>query len=146
MRGAVAFGTEMIEPDRPGRRGTPREIGAGRASRCDDGIVAIMRDADAVELALDVAGDTRRVGEQDHRPAILPERAQSLDGVQAWPPAIMDDAPDVADQRIIGAGNLTEAGDHGDGVHSPPIAPPGGRRQRLPLREPSLTGEPARHL
>ncbi len=70
---------------------------AREVSGRDDLVIGIARDAEAVELALHGRGGARRVGKQDHEPALAPERSAGHPGGMKRLEPVVEHTPDVAD-------------------------------------------------
>src|SRR3954469_17652270 len=88
----------------------PRQVAGG-----DDAVVRRARHGEAIELADDGAPRPRRVGDQDRRAAPLTEARQGLAGWREGLDAVVDHAPDVAQDHVIAGRDLLEARDEADG-------------------------------
>ena len=85
------------------------------AARRDE-VIGVARQADARKLLLDGVGGSRRVGEQDHAAALLAPLLQALRRARDRADAVVNDAPDVAqDQPVFGVQPVPK-------VHSSPAS------------------------
>ena len=86
----------------PGGAGRPLgQQQAGGVAGGDKGRPGLPRDAEGVELGDHVGRGPRRVGDQDHRPPLGPPARERRTGGRKALAAIVDDAPDVAQQDVI---------------------------------------------
>src|SRR3954452_24352373 len=88
----------------------PRQVAGG-----DDAIVRRARHGEAIELADDGAPRPRRVGDQERRAPLLTEARQGLAGWREGLDAVVDHAPDVAQDHVVARRDLLEARDEADG-------------------------------
>jgi NAD(P)-dependent dehydrogenase (short-subunit alcohol dehydrogenase family) len=94
----------------------------------DDPVVGLARHAERAELRLDVRERARRIGDQHDREALLPCPDQCRGGLVEGPDAVVDDTPDVTQQRAVTVGDVVERSDHsrqvGHGRSSLALMPP----------------------
>src|SRR5215203_5421709 len=88
----------------------PRQVAGG-----DDAVIGRARHGEPVELADDGAPRPRRVGDQDRSAAPVPEARQGLAGWREGLDAVVDHAPDVAEDHVVAGRDLLEARDEADG-------------------------------
>src|SRR5215217_4111580 len=88
----------------------PRQVAGG-----DDAVIGPARHGEPVELADDGAPRPRRVGDQDRSAAPVPEARQGLAGLLRGLDAVVDHAPDVAEDHVVAGRDLLEARDEADG-------------------------------
>ena len=83
-----------------------RDVIACGTAGGDDGVVAVGRHADEGKLLVERGGQARRIGQQHDRAMLGAEAPQRLDSRANAGQTVMHHAPDVADQRVIVAGDL----------------------------------------
>ena len=101
-----------VEHARPG--GAVPGIGAFAQQQMDrlagahDAVIQIVLDAHPAELGDDPVGATGRVGEQDDAFAGSFDGAQAVGSARERLDAIVDDAPEVADEAVVIGGDVGE--------------------------------------
>ena len=102
----------MVERRAAARRDhADRDVAGG-----DDRIESLRRDAEGERLVADDRIGARRVGDEDHRPAAAAERGERLGSGAEGVAAVVQHAPDVAQDRVVAARQGAEPVDQRDGV------------------------------
>ena len=86
--------------------GEPCAVARGR-----DGVPRLARDAEPLDLCRDLAPRTRRVRQQHDAATARAEPLQRGDGVREGGDAVVDAAPQVAEQRVVIGRDVGEAVD-----------------------------------
>ena len=85
--------------------GAAGQLHPGSVARGDEGLPAVAGHAEGIELGDDVGGRARRVGDQHDVPALFIELRQGLAGLGPAFAAVVDHAPDVAQQDVVVGGD-----------------------------------------
>ena len=86
-----------------------RHVARGR-----DVVEGVGRDAELEQLAADRRRRTGRVGDQDDCPAAAPKGGQSVRGGRKGRHAIVQHAPEIAQDDVVAIGDLGKAADLAD--------------------------------
>jgi len=83
----------------------------GHIARRHHGVERVGRNAETEDLLTDRAARTRCIGDEHHGAAPAPERDQRVGGGSKGFPAVVDHAPDIAEDRVIAVGDFAEPRD-----------------------------------
>jgi len=89
----------------------------GHVARRDDRVERFRRNPKPQNLPVDGRRRPWSIGDQNHRPAAPPERPQRFRRGRKRGHAVVEDAPDIAKNRIIASGDLAKTSDLPSELH-----------------------------
>ncbi len=77
------------------------DVGERNVARTDNGVPGIAAHAGPLEHLLDACGGNGRIGDEHDRAALAAEARQGIAGLGIGSAAVVHDAPDVAEHRLV---------------------------------------------
>jgi hypothetical protein len=80
----------------------------GEIARTDDRVIDLVRNLELAQLPLHRIRRSRRVGDEDYGAALLAKAVKGLAGIRECGEAVVNHAPDVAEQDLCAANDVAQ--------------------------------------